>query len=188
MKSLSLALLVGAASTACTFATATTTSDDLTSSYEIPNHISNDTFSTTTSSSLIYTPPGCECNTPDHTSSVNDDQQCHQFDCLCSCDLTAGVCDMNCCCDPECSSDEVSSFSSCLDNDEGTTSPLVKMCVERPPSLEGVNLQYPVRLRDSPDVSCWVEERMCCFKCPSIPSSHHSFTHNYPTFRTNYMD
>ena len=60
---------------------------------------------------------------------------------------------MNCCCDPECSSDEVSSFSSCLDSDE-TTSPLVKMCVERPPSLEGVNMQYPFRLSDSPEVSC----------------------------------
>jgi len=59
---------------------------------------------------------------------------------------------MNCCCDPECSS-EVLSFSSCLDSDE-TTSSLVKMCVERPPSLEGVNLQYPFRLSDSPEVSC----------------------------------
>ena len=154
MKSLlSLALLVGAASTACTFATATTTTsnNDLTSSYEIPNHISNDTLSTT-SSSPFYTPPSCECKTP----ANDDDVQCNQFDCLCSCDLTAGVCDMNCCCDPECSSDEVSPFSSCLDgnDDEGTSSSLVKMCVERPPSLEGVNLQYPFRLSDSPEVSC----------------------------------
>ena len=150
MKSLLyLALLVGAASTACTFATATTTSDDL-ASYEIPNHINNDTLSSTTATSPFYTPPGCECKTP-----VNDDdEQCNQFDCLCSCDLTAGVCDMNCCCDPECSSDEVSSFSSCLDSDERMSSPLVKMCVERPPSLEGVNLQYPFRLSDSPEVSC----------------------------------
>ena len=149
MKSLlSLALLVGAASTACTFATATTTSNNDLTSYEIPNHIiSNDTLTTTTSSSSFYTPSGCECKT-----SAND-VQCNQFDCLCSCDLTAGVCDMNCCCDPECSSEEVSSFSSCLDSDE-TTSPLVKMCVERPPSLEGVNLQYPFRLSDSPEVSC----------------------------------
>jgi len=63
---------------------------------------------------------------------------------------------MNCCCDPECSSDEVSSFSSCLGSSESevTSSPLVKMCVERPPSLEGVNLQYPFRLSDSPEVSC----------------------------------
>ena len=124
MKSLlSLALLVGAASTACTFVTATTTSDDLNSSYEIPN-ISNDTSSTTasTTSPFYKTPPGCDCK----TSANDDDVQCNQFDCSCSCDLTAGVCDMNCCCDPECSSDEVSSFSSCLDSDE-TTSPLVKM-------------------------------------------------------------
>jgi len=153
MKSLlSLALLVGAASTACTFATAdsTTTSNNGLTSYEIPNHIiSNDTLTTTTSTSSFYTPSGCECKT-----SANDGQ-CNQFDCLCSCDLTAGVCDMNCCCDPECSSDEASSFSSCLDSDDGgVSSPLVKMCVERPPSLEGVNLQYPFRLSDSPEVSC----------------------------------
>ena len=152
MKSLlSLAILVGAASTVCTFATSTTSTtsnNDL--SYEIPNHISNDTLSTTSSSPFYKTPPGCDCK----TSANDDDEQCNQFDCLCSCDLTAGVCDMNCCCDPECSSDEVSLFSSCLDSDEGTSSPLVKMCVECPPSLEGVNLQYPVRLRDSPDVSC----------------------------------
>ena len=62
---------------------------------------------------------------------------------------------MNCCCDPECSSEEVSSFSSCLDgsDDKGMSSPLAKMCVERPPTLEGVNLQYPFRLSDSPEVS-----------------------------------
>ena len=153
MKSLlSLALLVGAASTACTFATSTTTTtpNNDPTSYEIPNHISNDKFSsTTTTSSPFYTPPGCECQT-----SVDDDEQCNQFDCSCSCDLTAGVCDMNCCCDPECSSDEVSSFSSCLDSDAEESSSLVKMCVERPPSLEGVNLQYPFRLSDSPEVSC----------------------------------
>lgn len=154
MKSLlSLALLVGAASTACTFATAnttTTSNNDLTSSYEIPNHISNDTLSTTSSSPFYKTPPGCDCK----TSANDDDEQCNQFDCKCSCDLTAGVCDMNCCCDPECSTDKVSSFSSCLDSDGVESSPLVKMCVERPPSLEGVNLQYPVRLSDSPEVSC----------------------------------
>jgi len=61
---------------------------------------------------------------------------------------------VNCCCDPECSSDEVSSFSGCLGSSEGTSSPFVKMCVERPPSLEGVNLQYPFRLSGSPEVSC----------------------------------
>ena len=154
MKSLlALALLVGAASTACTFATSTTsTTSDNPTSYDIPHHISNDTLSssTTYSSPFYTTPPGCECK----TSTNDDDEQCNQIDCLCSCDLTAGVCDMNCCCDPECSSEEVSSFSNCLDSSEAMSSPLVKMCVERPPSLEGVNLQYPFRLSDSPEVSC----------------------------------
>ena len=65
------------------------------------------------------------------------------------CDLTAGVCDLNCCCDPECTNNDA--FSSC--DEEGGPSPMMKMCVERPPSLEAVNLQYPLRLSDHPEVS-----------------------------------
>ena len=97
-------------------------------------------------------PTGCDCKQSGHAAANDDDQQCNQFDCQCQCDLTAGVCDINCCCDPECSGDVISTFSSCLD--DGNPTPIVKMCVERPPSLEDVNLQYPLRLSDSPEVRC----------------------------------
>ena len=33
--------------------------------------------------------------------------ECVIFDCDCKCDLTAGVCDMNCCCDTECTASQV---------------------------------------------------------------------------------
>mmetsp|Transcript_563 Transcript_563/g.1302 ORF Transcript_563/g.1302 Transcript_563/m.1302 type:complete len:656 (-) Transcript_563:219-2186(-) len=93
----------------------------------------------------IVMPPGCTCR---RTGAVND-EQCDQFDCDCLCDITAGACDINCCCDPECSSDGNSTFSSCLD--EGAPSPIVKMCVESPSALENVNLKHPLRVSDSPE-------------------------------------
>ena len=42
-------------------------------------------------------PPGCECQSA----------SCAQFDCGCVCDLTAGQCDANCCCDADCSALEL---------------------------------------------------------------------------------
>ena len=32
---------------------------------------------------------------------------CNLFKCNCLCDITAGKCDFNCCCDPDCSTDQV---------------------------------------------------------------------------------
>ncbi len=32
---------------------------------------------------------------------------CKLFQCKCACDVTAGKCDYNCCCDPDCTSDQV---------------------------------------------------------------------------------
>ena len=159
-------IIIGVTSTACSaiviVAAATTNNNDIISaSYAIPESVTNDTTSTTTtthhttsSSLLFYMPAGCDCKLSGRATSNDDQQQCNQFDCQCQCDLTAGVCDINCCCDPECSSDEISTFSGCLD--EGGSSPIVKMCVERPPSLEDVNLHYPLRLSDSPEVRCFV--------------------------------
>jgi hypothetical protein len=115
-------------------------------SYAVPN---NDTVYDPKSTPFLM-PPGCSCRSGLEFQSINDDQ-CDKFDCECLCDLTAGACDINCCCDPECSSDEISSFSSCLD--EGSPSSLVQMCVERPPTLEDVNLRHPLRVVDSPEVS-----------------------------------
>ncbi|KAL3803724.1 hypothetical protein HJC23_003778 [Cyclotella cryptica] len=92
----------------------------------------------------FFMPPGCLCK----KSGIINDKQCDQFDCVCKCDVTAGVCDLNCCCDEECGGH---SFVECLD--EGDISPTVKMCTERASALEDINLRYPLRVSDSPEVS-----------------------------------
>ena len=157
-------LLVGGISTAACLAAATV-ADPLSlasSSYTIPESIVNGTATSAISTTTpFFMPSGCTCkqsSSPSNdspTASSNNNDECHQFDCDCQCDLTAGVCDINCCCDPECSAAEITTFSNCLDEGEGP-SPIVKMCVERPPSLEAVNLQYPLRLSDSPEVNICV--------------------------------
>lgn len=51
-------------------------------------------------------PQGCSCS----DSKIDSDADCTIFDCDCGCDMTAGACDYNCCCDPDCSPAEVSRF------------------------------------------------------------------------------
>lgn len=94
------------------------------------------------SSTDFFMPPGCTCQ---KTGAINN-HQCDQFDCGCKCDLTAGVCDLNCCCDEECGDH---SFFEC--SDEGASPPIVKMCVEGVSALEKTNLQFPFRISDSPE-------------------------------------
>lgn len=50
-------------------------------------------------------PQGCEC-----AKSGVSEASCDVFDCNCGCDLNAGSCDMNCCCDPDCSAAQVARF------------------------------------------------------------------------------
>ena len=56
-------------------------------------------------------PQGCTC-----ADSQTADTDCNIFDCECTCDLAAGICDFGCCCDPDCSATEVARFS---DSEEG---------------------------------------------------------------------
>ena len=48
-------------------------------------------------------PQSCQC-----TETGVALTECTMFKCGCVCDVTAGKCDYNCCCDPDCSSDQVS--------------------------------------------------------------------------------
>lgn len=48
-------------------------------------------------------PQSCSCA----KDGVRRDN-CDLFKCNCLCDVTAGKCDFNCCCDPDCSADQVS--------------------------------------------------------------------------------
>ena len=47
-------------------------------------------------------PQSCQCAENGATSST-----CSYFKCSCLCDIIAGECDYGCCCDPDCSSDQV---------------------------------------------------------------------------------
>lgn len=47
-------------------------------------------------------PQSCECS-ENGVLPTN----CELFKCKCTCDITAGSCDYNCCCDPDCTSAQV---------------------------------------------------------------------------------
>lgn len=52
-------------------------------------------------------PQSCACR-EDGATRYN----CKYFGCSCACDVTANVCDYNCCCDPDCSDSAISRFES----------------------------------------------------------------------------
>jgi cytoskeletal protein RodZ len=47
-------------------------------------------------------PQSCICQQTGATPS-----SCSYFQCTCACDVHAGICDYGCCCDPDCSADQV---------------------------------------------------------------------------------
>jgi tectonic-1/3 len=82
-----------------------------TSSYQSLTSYSGDTFydASTTES---YTwgndyPQGCKC-----VAQSSDGSSCRFFKCSCNCDVTAGRCNYGCCCDPDCTSDQIDRFQS----------------------------------------------------------------------------
>jgi len=75
------------------------------------------------SSVASQVPTGCTCAVPE--------SPCTKFDCGCVCDLTAGACDPNCCCDAECTAEAVAIWNahqSCLP--EGPQPLGVEMCTD----------------------------------------------------------
>jgi hypothetical protein len=61
---------------------------------------------------------------------------CVKFDCPCVCDLTFGQCDLNCCCDADCTTDQKAQFegaNTCLP--EGPAPSKFTKCID----LEGFN-------------------------------------------------
>ncbi len=113
--------------------------------YEITDDVANTSGYNTADNILFLMPPGCTCQ-----RNGASGEQCDQFDCTCQCDLTAGMCDVNCCCDVECTEDEVSAFTSCLN--EGNPSPIARMCVEGADTFVDINVKYPLSLSDSTEV------------------------------------
>ena len=84
-------------------------------------------------------PQSCVCAETNVASNL-----CDQFKCKCTCDKTAGKCDYSCCCDPDCTSDQISRFQAldaCLP--EGGTPDTEKMCYNTQ-ELEKVNPRSPL--------------------------------------------
>eukprot|EP01038_Epipyxis_sp_PR26KG_P005656 gene5656-7811_t len=52
-------------------------------------------------------PQSCKC-----VQNLVSSSKCSLYECTCTCDITAGECDYSCCCDPDCSSDQISRFKS----------------------------------------------------------------------------
>ena len=101
-------------------------------------------------------PKGCSCELPANP--------CLNFDCACLCDLTAGVCDANCCCDTECSQDEINIFrdsDSCAD--ETTATGTTTQCLSKD-DLYDINPKY------SMNVENFIEKSMLCVVVDNSPS------------------
>jgi tectonic-1/3 len=98
----------------------------------------------TVTDALAYTwpaqqPQGCSCEL---NSQAGD--PCPLFDCGCVCNLSAGKCDYNCCCDPECTAEQTTRFKAlgaCLPEGPGPSS--VVKCYEKG-QLVGVHPRAPL--------------------------------------------
>ncbi len=75
--------------------------------------------------------------------------KCKYFRCGCSCDLTAGSCDANCCCDPGCSAEAIKRFEelgNCLP--DGAMSDTITKCFSKS-RLNTVNPKFPLKPIDT---------------------------------------
>ena len=130
----------------------------------------------------IYVLAGCTCIETDKSRSDTD---CTIFTCGCLCDLNAGQCDLNCCCDTECTAVERASFATCDDANDGEGD-IIETCASRE-VLEKINPKYPLKTGDSSSVSdvvrgfesCWIERyiwgaRLIFFKTRNVCKSSYT--------------
>eukprot|EP00605_Chrysophyceae_sp_TOSAG23-4_P000774 GSChrysophyteH1.ASY1.ANO1.863.1 assembled CDS len=109
--------------------------------------------------SLAYTrgyPIACACAEDGVTTA-----ECDLFQCTCSCDVTAGVCDYNCCCDPDCSADQKSRFAAVGCASEGYTPDKIDLCYD---SLELYKINPKLPLGGQPTASAAVGGALCVEK------------------------
>ena len=57
---------------------------------------------------VISMPPGCPCQ---NIEKQDRGSQCETFDCGCACDVRKDLCDVGCCCDPDCRAQDFAGFS-----------------------------------------------------------------------------
>lgn len=99
-------------------------------------------------------PPSCDC-----WETGRGDSDCEVFDCTCICDLTAGECDHNCCCDKECDEAQRQRFDAiqaCLP--EGTQNGEITRCYSTK-DVDQVNPKFPLSTRGTARGSV---DRMLC--------------------------
>ena len=123
-----------------------------------------------------HLPQSCSCE-----NSQMSDSECTDFDCFCICDLTAGQCDFNCCCDPECTADQKSRFDDDLDSclDEGPSTGNINKCYSRT-GLSQVNPRCPMTTESTTESS--INEMLCVYYDNSdVKGSYY----NDPGFQTS---
>eukprot|EP01138_Halocafeteria_seosinensis_P006267 gb/GECG01006408.1/.p1 GENE.gb/GECG01006408.1/~~gb/GECG01006408.1/.p1 ORF type:complete len:718 (+),score=67.63 gb/GECG01006408.1/:1-2154(+) len=113
--------------------------------YPIPNDVPDVPDSASAIARAFRPPPGCIC-------IDTEDIPCKKYDCRCACNLRAAACDANCCCDPDCSDEEVKRFTAagtCLPEGPSNIS-LVRKCVdlEADPALAAVNPRFRMEIED----------------------------------------
>lgn len=75
---------------------------------------------------------------------------------LCVCDKTYGLCDPNCCCDPDCNDDSLDFFTECLLQQFGY--PPYKYCVENNPATQiaKINIKDTIKIPGKSGATCIV--------------------------------
>uniref|UniRef100_A0A7S1TPI6 Tectonic domain-containing protein n=1 Tax=Phaeomonas parva TaxID=124430 RepID=A0A7S1TPI6_9STRA len=99
-------------------------------------------------------PPSCTCQ-----ESFVGYSSCTKFECECTCDLNAGMCDYNCCCDTECSTEQIARFEelgACLP--EGPADSVITECASTE-DLAEINPSFPLRVKDTADQS--LDQMLC---------------------------
>jgi len=99
-------------------------------------------------------PQGCTC--VESGVSLTD---CDLFKCTCACDVTAGKCDYNCCCDPDCSSDQISRFRSLgVCSAERHEEDSLTYCYS---DLELSSINHRATIKDAQSVSAALSDALC---------------------------
>ncbi|KAJ8612268.1 hypothetical protein CTAYLR_002925 [Chrysophaeum taylorii] len=101
-------------------------------------------------------PPGCDCRKTGDT-----DRECTLFECTCICDLTAGMCDHNCCCDHECTGTQRARFEDLERCEpEGPVAEEVTKCYSTK-VVDRVNPRFPMTAKGTAKSSL---DRMLCVR------------------------
>ena len=119
--------------------------------------------------SSAYTWPGgypqsCRC-----AQNLVRRDQCTVFDCTCICDVTALQCDYNCCCDPDCSTDQISRFNSLGICSIATYSPSTIQNCYSSLQLQSVNPRTP--MGGNPTARTAVGDALCVVQQNNVQES-----------------